>query len=1394
MSNEMPEAAGEAAQVVAAARELWVKRLIDPSRANTLLFFRDLKVGSLDLAGREAAVTRLVEGGDVNVGQLELPRSEPNETASDAATEAASGAATDAAGRPASARAKLRHTLQTLRQKAVSNLEEKGVDTLHLALGMAGWPALDGGKPYQSPVLLVPLRIAPRGQAGLDLVLQPAGEPKINPVLLHVLSQDYAIELDDDALLRACSDEDEDGVWRVQPSRLFDALREAAAKSIASFAIEPRAVIANFHFARMAMVEDLQRNEPALGSSRLAVALAGHAPTRATFASRALDSQLAQLDTRDPDAEHYVLDADPTQQAAIEAVERGEDLVVQGPPGTGKSQTIANLIAQSVAAGRRVLFVAEKRAALEAVIKRLSDPSVGLGHLVLDLHGASISRKAVMAKLRETLETVKSSPRPEGVERVHREFEARRDALNAHAQRVNRPRAPLELSVVQLIGRLLALPPHARSKARAPADAFAKLTREKLERAEAAVRAFANQPRVHLGSDELPWSRAQIADGAAAQSALALARRAADELSPALGEPLARVAADCECRAPASLNEIEHLLAVLRDAATFGARYRPQLFEQDLEALSDALEPAATGAFGRLSAFLFDSRFRAARKTMLAARTSPVSSDALHREAIEALKLQRRWREHAPRSNAPAHSAAASSLGAASTALAGACEALRRSLPGLAGPDRPLEQLGEQLAALASDNFTVFQMPEVLAARAALHDAGLARLVDEWRVERVDPESFRERFDFVLFSTALEHALANEPKLASFRGREHEQLVEEFRQLDRERIRLAAARVRRVHAERVIATMNAHPEQADLVKREVAKKARHRPLRQLFEEAPDVLTCLAPCWVASPLSVSQLLAARPAHFDLVVFDEASQVLPEEAVPALYRAKQVVAAGDRHQLPPTTFFATAIEQGDVEQAEQESASSPARLARDATGGFESLLDNLGSFVTSRMLEWHYRSHDERLITFSNVEVYDKRLITFPSARRTEAIRHVLVESEASLSGQEDSSQAEVEKVVELVLEHARTRPGESLGVITMGIQHAARVQAALDRAVAQAAQESPELAEFFALERDDRFFVKNLETVQGDERDAIVLSIGYGRSPSGSLPLNRFGPLLQQAGYRRLNVAITRARKRMCVVSSFRADEIDSVRSSSRGLAMLKAYMNFASNGGERLASTEAAAPAPSNSFEADVRAALEARGLELRAQFGALRLRIDLVAMHPERPGEPVLAIECDGEAYHSSATARDRDRLRQAQLERLGWSFHRVWSSDWFRDRDAEIERACAAFERAVQRANGQSEPAPDAVVADLAPVVPASAAPAPPSEPARRPPRPKVPAYKTIERYTDAELLAIVAWVAADGVLRTDDEFIRLAAAELPFERLGSKIRERLAATVESWRASAT
>jgi very-short-patch-repair endonuclease len=386
-----------------------------------------------------------------------------------------------------------------------------------------------------------------------------------------------------------------------------------------------------------------------------------------------------------------------------------------------------------------------------------------------------------------------------------------------------------------------------------------------------------------------------------------------------------------------------------------------------------------------------------------------------------------------------------------------------------------------------------------------------------------------------------------------------------------------------------------------------------------------------------------------------------------------------------------------------------------------------------------------------------------------------VNHVQVPWEPGKDGQEESAGAEVEQVVDLILNHAETRPGETLGVITMGIKHMRRVEAKLEAV----RRTRPELDAFFSPERKERFFVKNLERVQGDERDAIILSVGSGRNASGE-PSYRFGPLLYEGGERRLNVAITRARNTMTIVSSFGHVDMDPKRSSSKGAELLRLYLEYASSGGKLLGQT-AQATVPPNAFELDVQEALESRGLKVIPQWGTSSYRIDMVVCHPTEPGRFVLAIECDGATYHSAPTARDRDRLRQQHLEALGWHFCRIWSTDWFTRKDAELQRVLKVYEAsrvapAPPSRRGSAERPALTTVRPLAP----------------RPQKPVIGSGRKIHEFNVSELIAIVRWIKSDGLLRTDDDLIDEAVKNLGFKRRGKRIEDALGEAVRRERTA--
>lgn len=421
----------------------------------------------------------------------------------------------------------------------------------------------------------------------------------------------------------------------------------------------------------------------------------------------------------------------------------------------------------------------------------------------------------------------------------------------------------------------------------------------------------------------------------------------------------------------------------------------------------------------------------------------------------------------------------------------------------------------------------------------------------------------------------------------------------------------------------------------------------------------DLVQRVKPCFLMSPLSVSTLLGTNSVHFDVVIFDEASQIFPQDAIGAIYRAKQLIVAGDSKQMPPSNFFNTTIELDDSDDE-----------VEDITD-YESILDLCSTSMPQIQLRWHYRSRCEQLIAFSNHHFYDDGLITFPAASENapgNGVEYQYVNGTFDRRATH-TNRKEAEQVVNLIYQHIERYPERSLGIVAFS----AAQQNLIDDLLMQRRQKSPEQEWFFMGHETEPFFIKNLETVQGDERDTIIFSIAYGLDKQGKLLFN-FGPLNRAGGERRLNVAITRAKYNVQVVSSMHYTDIDLKRTKSEGARLLREYLNYAEHGSDTLESTLQVAPFDQfdSGFELEVCNFLRDHGFAVDTQVGCSGFRIDLGLKRPNS-SDYVLAIECDGATYHSSKNARDRDRLRQEILENMGWKFYRIWSTDWFRNKSLE-------------------------------------------------------------------------------------------------------------------------
>ena len=510
--------------------------------------------------------------------------------------------------------------------------------------------------------------------------------------------------------------------------------------------------------------------------------------------------------------------------------------------------------------------------------------------------------------------------------------------------------------------------------------------------------------------------------------------------------------------------------------------------------------------------------------------------------------------------------------------------------------------------------------------------------------------------------------------VAQFRARIQESKIERFCELDDHQLPVAQMRIR----EKLISDMpnrnnfNRATDEMGVLLHELNKKRKIMPLRKLFKTIPNLLLKLKPCLMMSPLSVSYFLEAETYKFDMVIFDEASQIFPQDAIGAICRGKQVIIAGDSKQLPPTSFFAASTNNTDGEYDSDEEEDDVI---------YDSILEEATNSLPNRSLLWHYRSRNEDLIAFSNQEIYKNKLITFPSSNTVAAdsgVEYVYVEN-GTYSGRCNIQEAN--KCVELIKEHIDKHEDRSLGIIAFSEKQ----QSTVEEAVQKFRERNPRYEKFFSEDKEEPFFIKNLENVQGDERDTIIFSICYAKDPNGRMYM-RFGPLGHQGGERRLNVAITRAKHDIKLVGSIMPYDIDLSKTKSEGIRMLKDYIEFAIKGSEVLHPHKSSnALYETDEFCDGVAKFITSKGYHVKQYVGNSDYKIDIAVEHPKYPGCYVAGIECDGNSYYMARTARDREHLRKSVLEQMGWKMFRVWSTEWINNKVGQQKRLLNFIENAI-------------------------------------------------------------------------------------------------------------
>lgn len=1335
----------------------WQKRLLDLSLRNRLLNFKEtgrtLPLAVPDLAKLE---NMLADGQAFNV----LPKLDDNE---DFLQEELKDSRLRAQATDAEANKRLLNLYRT----AKSSIEETGANILYLALGQLKWYEHDtADQPRYAPLVMLPITLH-RASAGGGYAyrIELNDEPLYpNVTLLEKLRTDFGI------LAEGLDDlpEDETGL---DIELIFRNFRNAI-RDVPKWEVLDAASIGLFSFNKFLMWKDLQEKADKLKENRLVQHLID-LPEQGFDTEPLPDS--AELDDQlKPDDLMCTRDADSSQLAAVCAAKDERTFVLEGPPGTGKSQTIANIIADALSRGRRVLFVAEKMAALSVVRKRLEQD--GLGAFCLELHSAKASKKQVLAQIEESLNAPRGGE-PSNWQSLCDELGTTRDQLNDYIRAMHVPRATGE-SLYRMLGRLnlIGEGPTTQPPTTTPADT----TQDQLNAWLSAItqlqeRAKPIDPHTAFplrGIGTCPWSFSLPQQ---AKESIATASSAAQQLTDELAAFLQAADSDLDANKPshdtvqalhavaqlllqdqqpdASLLTGTHAAAMrerVRQAIAIGRQrdeqrsqllehYREEFLNVDHLVHLDAIQQHLKR--GSLMRFFTARGVKKSLRLYAKDKLAPLPEVVRHLEQLGSIKkidqqlkdltdvakaLGPAWNNtHADwptletlihwceqfadqlsviDADATTDNLADKLITIASTTrpstITTACETLINTWQSWTqhwqaveqtlhtnneqafGIDVPhwLATIRDTLARWADNLGELNTWCSYREARDAAIALGLNQLVAGYEsgdFTRPDLNTiFWRSFGGAWFSAVADQVDA----VRTFNADSHLCTTERFRLLDKQMIELTRHRITaRLDEQRPRPSHNAASQsEMGILRREIEKKRRHLPTRRLIESVPTLLPKLKPCFLMSPLSVAQFLAAELPPFDLVVFDEASQIPVWDAIGAIARGKEVIVVGDSKQLPPTTFFSTLEDEEDMD------------LDDHAVDDMESILKECNaSGIPAMRLRWHYRSRHESLITFSNHHYYQNELHTFPSpVERSDELGVTFQHVPDGIydRGGTRTNRIEAERVVERVVAMLLD-PGsdDTIGIVTFSQAQQTLIEDLLD----QSRRDTPAIEPYLSSDADEPVFVKNLENVQGDERDAIIFSVGYGPDQTGKQSMN-FGPLNKDGGERRLNVAVTRARRKLMVFSSMTSDAIDLRRTRATGVRDFKTFLDFAHRGPQAIPNHESMSDERdfAAGFERVVHDALTEHGWDVDTRIGCAGYRIDLAVKDPDDPSRYIVGIECDGKSYHSAKTARDRDRTRQAVLKGLGWQLERVWSTQWHVNPTGCLTKLIDSIEQAIAEA----------------------------------------------------------------------------------------------------------
>ncbi|MBB2147981.1 DUF3320 domain-containing protein [Pedobacter gandavensis] len=1235
-------------------------------------------------------------------------------------------------------------------------MEENGANTLFIGLGMLKWYETDASERARyAPLLLLPVEIIRKSAQKGYVIRSREEETIVNITLLEMIRQDFGINIGGLETLP----KDENGV---DVKAIFNVIRQAI-MSKSRWDVEEQALLGTFSFSKFILWNDIHNNAAQLCRNKVVASLVSgklewQPEDNATLAEIS-DSLLHPAGVALP------ISTDSSQLQAIISSAQGKSFVLHGPPGTGKSQTITNIIANALYAGKKVLFVAAKKAALEVVEKRLE--SIGIGDFCLELHSNKSKKTAVLEQLKAATEIVRSNAPEHFSLEADRLFELRNE-INVYVEALHR-KYPFGFSLYELFSAYAQLEQqeqrvsfsHVEIEGVTP-QRFSKW-KDVLEEIQAAGNLI-RHPKGHaLELIDLmsysPGFKLELKE---------LLSKYLEELKLLLikKEESAQVLMLAgQVKTAAQEDAFADLLTILLDLPDFPASLlETDAFEQTLAQVVGIIEHGVKRDF--VSAELlrdfsrdvltipasklltdwniadekwFLPRWLAQRKMLKLLKGYSLSAKLDKAEVPNLLiKVNEYQQEQGVIDSAvylekllgflwlngnPDWSAlevickGLIQLNKLAAKLSGAAELKfwREQLANAFTEGSQLfftthkktfkdyvlqlrqvritesstqEKLGVNLLIL-KESVPVWNKYISLKANSWLEniddlkdwynwcvvrkhaiDEGLQPVVAAYDNGSIPTSDLMTQFYTGFYRSAAEYIIEQNPALATFNGGLFEEKIKRFRALSRSFEELTKKELYARLAAKIPSFTQeaAQSSEIGLLQRAIRNNGRAQSIRKIFDSIPNLLHRISPCMLMSPISVAQYFDADSVKFDLVIFDEASQMPTCEAVGAIARATNVIVVGDPKQMPPTNFFSTNnVDEDNIEKED-----------------LESILDDcLALSIPSQHLLWHYRSKHESLIAFSNAKYYENKLLTFPSTDDiVSKVQFVPVKGFYD-KGKTRQNAAEAKAIVEEVV--ARLSDAylsrKSIGIVTFS----AVQQSLIEDLLTDVYRLRPDL-EKIALECEEPIFIKNLENVQGDERDVILFSVGYGPDENNRVSLN-FGPINREGGWRRLNVAVSRARYEMKVFSTLTADRIDLNRTSSEGVAGLKAFLAYAEKGKTVLPIRSRVNLEQAFSFEGVIAAEIAKHGFMVHTEVGCSEYKIDLAVVDPDHPEEYMLAILTDGRNYHQANTAKDREIIQVEVLASLGWNIHKIWSAEWWEKPERVINGILEAIRLATEK-----------------------------------------------------------------------------------------------------------